>query len=109
MVRLCLGVIAIYFNYYRKLLAKPVISKESIEIIFLRHIWTILDTLIVGIEKVSRVLGYSTIRTTYNIYVHLISSTARRQSERFEQPIKHRDSDINHPILVSSISELIYI
>jgi integrase len=40
------------------------------------------------IENISRTLGHSSIRTTMDIYGHVIPGTGRKSSERFIEALK---------------------
>ena len=78
---------AYIFSRYQKLIEKAGITKD-IGLHTLRHTYATLNLQHDDIENVSRTLGHSSIRTTMDIYGHVISGSGRKASERFIEALK---------------------
>ena len=76
------------FTRYEKIIEKAGITKK-IGLHTLRHTYATLNLQHDDIEIISRTLGHSSIRTTYDIYGHVIAGSVRKASERFIESLKH--------------------
>jgi integrase len=77
------------YNHYQKLIAKAGITKD-VGLHSLRHTYATLniDGKTDKLENVSRTLGHSSVKTTYDIYGHLVAGSGRKASERFAEALK---------------------
>ena len=74
-------------NRYEKIVEKSGITKK-VGLHTLRHTYATLSIQHDDIQNVSRTLGHSSIRTTHDIYGHVISGSGRKASERFLDALK---------------------
>ena len=74
-------------NRYEKIVEKSGITKK-VGLHTLRHTYATLSLQHDDIQNVSRTLGHSSIRTTHDIYGHVISGSGRKASERFLDALK---------------------
>ncbi len=74
-------------NRYKKIIEKAGITKD-IGLRTLRHTYATLSLQHDDIQNVSRTLGHSSIRTTHDIYGHVIAGSGRKASERFIEALK---------------------
>ena len=58
----------------------------------LRHTYATLNLEHDDIQNVSRTLGHSSIRTTMDIYGHVIAGSGRKASERFIEALKQHSA-----------------
>ena len=74
-------------NRYRKLIEKAGITKE-VGLQTLRHTYATLNLQHDKIQNISRTLGHSSIRTTHDIYGHVMAGSGRNASKRFVEALK---------------------
>ena len=74
-------------NHYKKIIEKAGITKD-IGLRTLRHTYATLSLQHDELQNVSRTLGHSSIRTTHDIYGHVIAGSGRKASERFAEALK---------------------
>jgi integrase len=75
------------FNHFKEILEQAGITKD-IGLKSLRHTYATLNLQHDELQNVSRTLGHSSIRTTHDIYGHVIPGSNRKASKRFTEAIK---------------------
>ena len=75
------------YNRYQKLIKQAGITKK-VGLHTLRHTYATLNLQHDDIQNVSRTLGHSSIRTTHDVYGHVIAGSGRKASERFADALK---------------------